>query len=82
MLLTIENVFGGYGNGDVLKGISCNADYGDVLCLLGPKGCGKTTLFRMMLGTLPVTDGKIKIILSPMIIGMTLHTKEFIVVLY
>lgn len=28
MLLTIENVFGGYGNGDVLKGISCNADYG------------------------------------------------------
>ena len=35
MLLTIENVFGGYGNGDVLKGISCNADYGDVLCLLG-----------------------------------------------
>ena len=61
MLLTIENVFGGYGNGDVLKGISCNADYGDVLCLLGPNGCGTTTLFRMLRGTLPVTDGKIAI---------------------
>lgn len=35
MLLEIENVFGGYGNGDILKGISCSADYGDVLCLLG-----------------------------------------------
>ena len=44
MLLEIENVFGGYGNGDILKGISCSADYGDVLCLLGPNGCGKTTL--------------------------------------
>lgn len=43
MLLEIENVFGGYGNGDILKGISCSADYGDVLCLLGPNGCGKTT---------------------------------------
>ena len=35
LLLEIENVFGGYGNGDILKGISCSADYGDVLCLLG-----------------------------------------------
>ncbi len=25
MLLEIENVFGGYGNGDILKGISCSA---------------------------------------------------------
>lgn len=61
MLLEIENVFGGYGNGDILKGISCSADYGDVLCLLGPNGCGKTTLFRIILGSLPVSNGKIKI---------------------
>ena len=61
MLLEIENVFGGYGNGDILKGISCSADYGDVLCLLGPNGCGKTTLFCMILGSLPVSNGKIKI---------------------
>ena len=61
MLLEIENVFGGYGNGDILKGVSCSADSGDVLCLLGPNGCGKTTLFRMILGSLPVSNGKIRI---------------------
>lgn len=59
MLLEIENVFGGYGNGDILKGVSCSADYGDVLCLLGPNGCGKTTLFRMILRALPAAKGNI-----------------------
>ena len=44
MLLEIENVFGGYGNGDILKGISCSADYGDVLCLLGQGVCGLSLL--------------------------------------
>ncbi len=60
MLLEIENVYGGYGNGDVVKGISCHADAGDILCLVGPNGCGKTTLFRLMLGSLPVRSGSVR----------------------
>ncbi len=44
MLLEINQVYGGYGNGDIVKGISCSADLGDVLCLVGPNGCGKTTV--------------------------------------
>ncbi len=61
MLLEINDVYGGYGNGDVVKGVSCHADSGDILCLVGPNGCGKTTLFRLMLGTLPVRKGCIRI---------------------
>ena len=61
MLLEIQDVYGGYGRGDVVKGVSCCADKGEILCLVGPNGCGKTTLFRLILNSIPVTGGNIYI---------------------
>ena len=60
MLLEIQDLSGGYGGRDVIHGISCCAGAGEILCLLGPNGCGKTTLFRLLLGTLPVSGGSIR----------------------
>lgn len=61
MLLEIENLSGGYGGADIVKGVSCGADAGDILCLVGPNGCGKTTLFRLVLGFIPATGGHIRV---------------------
>ena len=61
MLLEIQDLYGGYGGRDVVRGVSCQADAGDILCLLGPNGCGKTTLFRLVLGALPIRRGSVRI---------------------
>lgn len=59
MLLEIKNLSGGYGRGNIVKGITCQADAGEILCVLGPNGCGKTTLFRLLFGMLPPTAGEV-----------------------
>ena len=61
MLLEIQDLYGGYGARDVVRGVRCQADAGDILCLLGPNGCGKTTLFRLVLGALPIRRGSVRI---------------------
>lgn len=50
-LLSVENVRFSYGNRrEILKGVSFDIDEGDIMCLLGSNGTGKTTLLRCILG--------------------------------
>ncbi|MDR1395787.1 MAG: ABC transporter ATP-binding protein [Deltaproteobacteria bacterium] len=59
MDLILRNVSCGYGRKVLLAGLNAVIRTGEVFCLLGPNGIGKTTLFKTILGFLPLAAGEI-----------------------
>lgn len=59
MLLTLQNVYAGYGGGDVLKGVSIAVEKGTTTCIVGPNGAGKSTVLRVLSGLLKPRLGEI-----------------------
>ena len=45
----------------LLGGLSFSADDGEVVCITGESGCGKTSLLRAILGFIPLHEGHISI---------------------
>ncbi|MEG6330696.1 urea ABC transporter ATP-binding subunit UrtE [Enterobacter hormaechei] len=48
-----------YGGSHILRGVSFEAVVGEVTCLLGRNGVGKTTLLRCLMGLIPVKGGEV-----------------------
>ncbi len=55
----VESLSKNYFNKEAVKQISFSIDENEILGLLGPNGCGKTTTIAMMLGLLKPTNGKV-----------------------
>ena len=57
--LTVQNLRKQYKARTVVQDISLHIKSGEVVGLLGPNGAGKTTSFYMIVGLVPLNDGKI-----------------------
>lgn len=58
-LVDVEKTFNKKSiNVDVLKGINLTVKRGDMVCIMGVSGTGKTTLLNIISGLLPMTKGK------------------------
>jgi iron complex transport system ATP-binding protein len=59
--LSFENLGFGYKQGNwVLRGYQGMAQPGQVFALLGPNGCGKTTLLKLLIGVLHPREGSVR----------------------
>ena len=59
--IEVINLSKSYKNNKAVKNINFNIQENEIIGLLGPNGCGKTTTIAMMLGLLKPTSGKILI---------------------
>jgi iron complex transport system ATP-binding protein len=58
-LMRAEGLCCGYGSKRVVEDATFSVEAGEILCLLGPNGVGKSTLFKTMLGLLPAQGGRL-----------------------
>ena len=60
-MLNVRNLFAGYGQSVALHGITFNANKNETIAIMGRNGMGKSTLFKSLIGALPIKSGSIKI---------------------
>lgn len=61
MALEVQGLTAGYGPVTVLRGVDFRAEPGQITCLMGRNGVGKSTFLKALMGFLPVASGTISL---------------------
>jgi ABC-type Mn2+/Zn2+ transport system ATPase subunit len=70
-----DGLAAGYGGAPVLTDVSFATDPGRTVCVLGPNGGGKTTLFRALIGELEPAAGTLRVAGRPAYVAQTERTR-------
>ena len=58
-ILAVDNIVAGYGETEILHGVSMRVEPGEAVTLFGPNGCGKSTLMKTIFGLLTPKQGRV-----------------------
>ena len=68
-ILTVKDVSFSFGDKAVLNNVSLEVQKGEIVSILGPSGVGKSTLFNLIAGILPLQKGTIEVDNTPISFG-------------
>ena len=58
-LLQVREVVSGYGETEILHGVSIAVDEGEIVTIIGPNGSGKSTLLKTIIGLVEAKKGQV-----------------------
>ena len=74
-MIQLTGVKKSFGAEELLKDITFSVEPGERISLLGPGGCGKTTILKIILGLLPPDEGSVNI-MGRDVVSMTSDTER------
>ncbi|MBO8142795.1 MAG: ABC transporter ATP-binding protein [Firmicutes bacterium] len=59
-MLQVADLKAGYGQAPVVRGVSLEVNAGELVCLLGANGAGKSTVLKSIMGTVKPVSGRVR----------------------